>query len=303
MRLPPSHSRGPTIVAQVFSAVSVLGALVYCVHVNGDIGRQNLLPLLACVSVVPHVAGSLQRLHRRAQIESLNDDRLAVTSRPSRVYVVRSWLLILAEVVFLWLTWRAGVWTLREIGLDLDPRFALAALAAGFALYTPFVLVTEAFTRKPRRQSGAAYYRLAARSWIDSFRAQFPRGQFWNAAYSARTLGPAAALEEVVYRGFFVVLLGGMSHSLIALVIGYILFVVIHLYHGVQVAFSLGPFYVIVAFLARSSLGLWASIGFHFAAHLEHRRTMTGLLPFVRLFHRAERFERAIRNRTSGPIV
>lgn len=106
---------------------------------------------------------------------------------------------------------------------------------------------------------------------IATLRTRLPRGKLAQLAGGFRCVCSSPLFEELVYRGFFVFHFSQLASSVfLAVFVGWLLCVVVHLYQATGRILSVTIFYGVATGLLFSPVGLLGAIGFHSGCNLEY---------------------------------
>ena len=176
-----------------------------------------------------------------------------------------------------------GGWTASDLGI-LSFIDAPIGFALGLAGSVPFFTFLAVLPRGRRATQIAS--RRADLAVLGQF---LPRGRCWRILHLFDLVVFGSILEELVYRGFFVYLLGGLiGNVVVALSIGLALCLCLHLYQGVHRLGRHVAFYVIVVTLLYSPLGLGGAIGFHIGCNFLYTMNLKSVMRYY-CSHRNDR--------------
>jgi membrane protease YdiL (CAAX protease family) len=156
-------------------------------------------------------------------------------------------------------------WTWQDIGIHSGFSF-LGATCFGSLTAVPFWLVLNAVQRSlMKRDDKSPVSDLATMLY------SLPRGKVAQTIATLELVIVSPILEEIVYRGFFVFLLGNLVDLANATAcFGLLLFVLLHLYQGLHRIPSNVLFFSTAVGLLYSPFGLAGAIGFHIACNLRY---------------------------------
>jgi hypothetical protein len=168
-------------------------------------------------------------------------------------------------------------WTVGEIGCS-PPIVAPAAVIVGLLLSVPYSMFMDYGARRSAKKRTAF-----RREDLAVLGQNLPRGRVWQIVKLLELVIISPVLEEIVYRGFFVYCLGTMiGNVVLALVIGLVMCLCLHLYQGWHLIHRHIAFYAIVVSLLYSPLGLTAAIGFHVGCNFRYAMHVAKLARVLR---------------------
>ncbi len=158
------------------------------------------------------------------------------------------------------------LWSFPEIGIS--PRIPPAVcVAIGLVVSVAF----NACLSRPVNRSACTVQRPDLKRTIATLRMHLPRGTLAQLASGFKCVYSSPLFEELIYRGFFVFYLSHVTSSvLLAVFVGWMLCVVLHLYQGTRRILPVTIFYCVATGLLFSPAGLLSAIGFHSGCNLEY---------------------------------
>jgi len=163
-------------------------------------------------------------------------------------------------------------------GVDPVSCFAIGFLT-NVIFQTAYGIAFPFFFRFPFLDSTNSNYR--------AFRMLLPRKRWKKYFFIVILILCNPIYEEVLYRGYLVHHLGMMIGNMaLSAFLGYIIFLILHLYQGSSVVFIQTMNYLFFLGFLLSPWGLMAAIGFHFGG---------GLIPFLRMKRITERYRENVR--------
>ncbi len=162
------------------------------------------------------------------------------------------------------------VWNFDDIGFRTVSPWSWTILLG--LLYYSFWNLAQTLIGKFCYPAGDSAEEVLRRVWIANF---LPRGRIAQVlqVFGSAVLGPIH--EEIVYRGFLVYFLGNLTgHPTLAILVGLVLCITVHLYQGFWAIPYHVLFYATVVTILYSPAGLLTAVVMHVANSLHHALTL-----------------------------
>lgn len=222
-----------------------------------------MVSLIACLLVLQLPA--LRFSARRFAILWQAQWQRVPAERCRMYHVLVGLVLPFTTVIVLALTY-PSVWSFTDIGFRQSIWWGWC-FCVGVAVAVPFKFGLGKLYRRLPKQNRKLSDRLGAALLFESV----PRGSRTRFLDNLETALISPVIEELVYRGFFVFLLSQLIGSVIAgILIGLVVWILLHLYLGPRTIPSIVAFYVVSVMLLFSPLGLVGAIGFHVACNIHY---------------------------------